>query len=105
MHGNADGETGVDDDLAARLRLRFSELLTKGRSHMRVKLRQKQMMMALDGDRTMLIWLGKNMLGQSDAVDVTSDGQYVGAINQTGVSPDYLRDVRRTKGRAIPSAT
>lgn len=32
----------------------------------KVSLRRKQYQMALEGDRTMLIWLGKNHLGQSD---------------------------------------
>jgi hypothetical protein len=68
---------------------------------MRVKLRQKQETMALEGDRTMLIWLGKNMLGQSDAVDVTSDGQYVGVINPLSpTSNSYCSSARRLPNRS-----
>ena len=31
-----------------------------------MKLRRKQIEVAMSGNHTMLIWLGKNMLGQSD---------------------------------------
>ena len=33
----------------------------------KVSLRRKQFQMAMEGDRTMQIWLGKNYLGQTDA--------------------------------------
>jgi hypothetical protein len=33
-------------------------------------LRRKQLEKAMGGDSTMLIWLGKNMLGQSDKSEV-----------------------------------
>ena len=45
---------------------RFSDLLTKARSGMRLRLRQAQLKAALAGDRTMLVWLGKTMLGQKE---------------------------------------
>jgi hypothetical protein len=35
----------------------------QGYSQLRMSLRRKQVAMALDGDRTMLIWLGKQLLG------------------------------------------
>ena len=40
----------------------------------RVSLRRKQFELALAGDRTMLIWLGKQMLGQADKVDQRISG-------------------------------
>ena len=37
-----------------------------------IELRQKQFQMAMDGDVKMLIWLGKQMLGQADKQEVTT---------------------------------
>lgn len=44
----------------------FREIVTKGRANTKVRLRQAQLATALKGNPTMLIWLGKNILGQSD---------------------------------------
>lgn len=44
----------------------FRDIITKGRLITKQRLRKAQLDMALKGDRTMLIWLGRNMLGQSD---------------------------------------
>ena len=43
------------------------DLMADGKARGRVKLRRAQMDKALEGNPTMLIWLGKQMLGQSDA--------------------------------------
>lgn len=43
------------------------ELMAEGKGRGRVKLRRAQMDKALEGNPTMLIWLGKQMLGQSDS--------------------------------------
>lgn len=48
------------------LRYNFKEFLTKGRHTLKTSLRQAQLRVALDGNPTMLIWLGKNMLQQND---------------------------------------
>lgn len=44
----------------------FSTLIQKKRAEGRTALRRKQMQLALAGDNTMLIWLGKQRLDQSD---------------------------------------
>jgi len=49
------------------LRYNFKEFLVKGRHRLKVTLRQAQLRVALDGNPTMLIWLGKNILSQNDA--------------------------------------
>lgn len=46
----------------------FSEYRTKKMGRMRVKLLQKQYEMAQNGNVALLIWLGKQHLGQSDKV-------------------------------------
>lgn len=54
------------------LRNNFSDQLTKGREHLKQSLRRAQLNLALSGNAVMLIWLGKNILGQSDT-GVNSD--------------------------------
>jgi hypothetical protein len=48
------------------LKYNFTEYIDRGRAEIKQKLRNAQMAAALNGNVTMLIWLGKNMLGQSD---------------------------------------
>lgn len=44
----------------------FSELIEKARSNGKASLRRLQWAAAQKGDRTMLVWLGKQLLGQRD---------------------------------------
>lgn len=53
----------IDD---STLNYNFKQNLTKGRLHLNQSLRQAQIRLALSGNATMLIWLGKNILGQSE---------------------------------------
>ena len=48
------------------IRKRFSENLTKGKEKGKIRLRQMQWKAADKGNVTMLIWLGKQILGQAD---------------------------------------
>ncbi len=48
---------------------RFAQLIEKGRATGRMSLKRKQWEMAMGGNITMLIWLGKQNLGQTDKVD------------------------------------
>lgn len=51
------------------IRYRFSEYLAKARSSLKIKLRRAQLKVAIENENpTMLIWLGRNMLGQSEQV-------------------------------------
>lgn len=54
---------GVTDQT---LRYNFLDFLIKGRSALKQRLRQAQLRVAFDGNPTMLIWLGKNILGQAE---------------------------------------
>ena len=49
---------------------RFPHLVTKGREKGKSKLRDYQLAAAVKGNVTMLIWLGKQYLGQKDIQDV-----------------------------------
>ena len=54
---------GIDKNT---LSYNFATELLKGRENLKQSLRQAQIKLALGGNATMLIWLGKNLLGQSD---------------------------------------
>lgn len=49
---------------------RFQPQLTKGRSAVRMSLRRWQLESAKRGNVAMLIWLGKQMLGQQDKTEL-----------------------------------
>jgi len=53
---------------------RFAASLEQGRNNGKTSLRGKQVELAMKGNVQMLIWLGKNMLGQKDrsAIDLNS---------------------------------
>ena len=63
---------GIDGNT---LRYNFSVELTKGREALKQSLRRAQLSVALGGNPTMLIWLGKQYLGQSESPLDTSDTQ------------------------------
>jgi hypothetical protein len=63
---------GIDNNT---LRYNFSAELTKGREHLKQSLRRAQLTVALNGNAVMLIWLGKQYLGQTDNPLDSSDTQ------------------------------
>ena len=58
---------GCDESL---IRKSYSEYLTKGRDKGKMRLRQLQWKAAEGGNVTMLIFLGKQILGQTDKTEV-----------------------------------
>ena len=53
----------------------LDDAIKKGANQGRISLRRQQFAAALDGDRTMLVWLGKNVLGQRDSgLDINLSG-------------------------------
>lgn len=54
------------------IRKSYSENLTKGRSQGKIRLRKMQWKSAEDGNVTMQIWLGKQVLGQAEKQEVTT---------------------------------
>jgi AraC-like DNA-binding protein len=51
------------------LERRFRDVIDQGREQGKVSLRRRQFELASSGNATMLIWLGKQRLGQRDAQD------------------------------------
>ncbi len=71
------GVLGIDyDTLNRRLKEEglggFTDYYKKHSSHGKVSLRRAQMQLALAGNATMLIWEGKQFLGQSDKIEEKS---------------------------------
>ena len=65
--GCTDSEIARWFDIAeTTLKTNFSEIMAKGREDVKMALRQAQLKLALSGNAVMQIWLGKNLLGQSD---------------------------------------
>lgn len=56
---------------------RFSDSLKKGQQKAKVTLRRMQWQSATSGNVTMQIWLGKNLLGQSNSNDIPSQAAQV----------------------------
>ena len=48
------------------LKYNFMDLINKGRAETKQNLRRAQLKLAMEGNATMLIWLGKNLLSQSE---------------------------------------
>lgn len=62
----------IDD---STLTYNFKRNLIKGRHNLKVSLRQAQIKYALEGSNALLIWLGKNILGQSDTPNNSDNNQ------------------------------
>jgi hypothetical protein len=62
---------GIDENTRT---YNFSEDITKGRENLKQSLRRAQLKLALSGNATMLIWLGKNILMQQENPVNTDSG-------------------------------
>lgn len=69
---------------------RVIEAIRRGRGRGRVSVLRAQFQAALAGDRTMLIWIGKNFLGQSDKLSAEVEHDVHVKILE-GVSLESLR--------------
>lgn len=70
---------GIDNNT---LRYNFSVELVKGRESLKQSLRRTQLGVALNGNATMLIWLGKQYLGQSDTPIDTDHNQILPWVSE-----------------------
>jgi hypothetical protein len=61
---------GVNEDT---FRYNCADALISGRHQLRTGLRRAQLRVAMEGNPTMLIWLGKNMLKQSEQGQATGE--------------------------------
>ena len=61
---------------------RFSRYTAKGKERGKIRLRQKQFDVAMKGNVSMLIWLGKQVLGQKDQQEMEHSGNFEVNINR-----------------------
>ncbi len=59
----------------------FSECIKKGREYGKASLRRWQFEKAKKGNTTMLIWLGKQILGQKEKIDIAADADQLGKLD------------------------
>ena len=72
--GHTMDEIAALEDVSCRtLQRRFGTLCEKGRKLCEAQIRRKQVERALAGSDTMLIWLGKQLLGQRDRHEVETN--------------------------------
>lgn len=79
------GAFGVSEETLSN---NYSEELRLGRADGRVSLRTTQMMLAEHGNVNMLIWLGKQYLGQADRVDGNQTQSHTVKYLGPGIDPN-----------------
>jgi len=67
---------------------RFSRIVAKGRDAGKIRLRKKQFEVAVAGNVSMLIWLGKQVLGQTDKQGIELSGQNILKIEYVPVKKE-----------------
>lgn len=85
---------GVSTDSIKRS---FRDDIEKGHQDMKFSLRRKQLDSALNGSNTMLVWLGKQMLGQADKQEVDHNHVMTDLLKEVG----YIDDPRLIKGEEV----
>tara|TARA_Y100001963_G_C6744960_1_gene431077 strand:+ start:753 stop:1067 length:315 start_codon:yes stop_codon:yes gene_type:complete len=73
---------GCDESL---IRKSYSEFITKGQEKGKTKLRKLQWKQAEKGNVPMLIWLGKQVLGQSDKQEIDHNVRPIDEIEFDGI--------------------
>jgi predicted transcriptional regulator len=92
----------------ATLQRNFAAVIKRAKRHGKSSLRKLQWRSARKGNVTMQIWLGKQMLGQSDKATETHEHKYSGGVKHT---IDYeaveaeLRTIARNNGAALAKGT
>jgi|TARA_R100001244_G_scaffold125113_1_gene95066 hypothetical protein len=81
------------------IRVRFREEIERGRESMKIKLRQLQWKSCEQGSNAMLIFLGKQYLGQSDRNEFELVGNLEGLLKECGYeeSPIEKKSFKQTE--------
>lgn len=88
--GCTDREIALWFDMSeSTLRYNFSAILEKARIDLKQSLRQAQLKLALSGNATMLIWLGKNILQQQENPNSTDQNQIL-PYTDDGINVDEI---------------
>ena len=81
------------------IRLRFKNELERGRENMKIKLRQLQWKQAENGNTSLLIFLGKQYLGQSDRNELELVGNLENLLKECGYedSPIEKKSIKQSE--------
>lgn len=77
------------------IRDRFPALLHKKRAERRMEIRKAQFKSMKDGNSTMLVWLGKQELNQTDKIETKNETKYSGDAKLSGVPTADLDHLER----------
>jgi len=53
----------------------YSGVIKRGRANLNMSLKRRQIKAAMEGNATMLIWVGKQYMGQKDRQDISHEDQ------------------------------
>jgi hypothetical protein len=70
------------------LERRFAAVLRKGRNNLRMRLRVKQIQVAMKGNPALLIFLGKQYLNQADKLEQAGKVEMSHTAKKSGKAPD-----------------
>jgi hypothetical protein len=70
-------EDTIERRIKSKYGMTFGDYREIKKANIRVKLRQKQIQLALEGNVPLLIWLGKNELGQTDRQEIKQENQAI----------------------------
>jgi len=99
------GCTNAEIAAMARISVRtlqrsYLEYVDRGRVNLAMSLRRKQTQMALEGNVAMLIWLGKQYLGQSERQSTDANLNHTATITVDLSEPGSAERAQRTREAA-----
>ena len=82
-----------------RLEPEFPEVMTRGKAKGRISVRRMQMKLLEEGNATMGVWLGKQILGQTDQISIDTSIQVAVLLPRTEPQPELDRviDLENTR--------
>lgn len=90
-------EDTIERAVLREKKMRFADYFEQKRSDGKVSLRRRQYQAAMAGDRTMLVWLGKQWLNQTDKFESRSDISVQRAPDLSALSIEELLQLRRLR--------
>lgn len=91
------GETTLEDWVKMTYSANFSEVLKRKSAHGKISLRRQQLQLAMKGNPTMLIWMGKQLLGQRDykSIELQADVTTTNVENDSQKARERLERIKK----------
>src|SRR5260370_3178205 len=90
-------------DSIARGETLFAEVMERGKAKGRISVRRMQMKLLENGNATMGVWLGKNILGQVDEIRHQLDGRSVSVNVMIPLRPEQPQEITDNNTIDIPA--